>query len=166
MKNHGLYQLFIEELEEAFDAEREMHRCISGWAHQASSAELKQFLHKHQKETDTQVKRLDKVFSLLHIHAEGKVSETMRGLLRESEDEKRESPGTLDAAIICSILKIKHYEMASYRTLIGLARHLHLDAQVVDLLTTIWNEEKSADAVLFKIIEGLNFESSDQVVNQ
>jgi len=157
MKNHGLYQLFIEELEEMYDAERELSRAIPGWTHQASSSDFKQTLHKNLKETEAQVKRLEKVFSLLHLHPEGRVCEAMRGLLRDSEGEMRESPATLDAAIICSILKIEHYEMAAYRTLISLARHLHLESQILDLLMASLSEEKAADSALFNIVENFDF---------
>ncbi|MNH86639.1 hypothetical protein D3C85_367150 [compost metagenome] len=58
----------------------------------------------------------------------------------------------LDAGLIGAAQKVEHYEIASYGTLIAMAKHLKLDDAVALLAATL-AEEKGADEKLAKIAE-------------
>lgn len=78
----------------------------------------------------------------------------MEGLVEESKEllEEIEKGAVLDAGLIAAAQKVEHYEIASYGTLIAMAKHLKLDDAVALLAATL-AEEKGADEKLTKIAE-------------
>lgn len=170
-KNEGLNDLFIDELEDMYSSEHQIIEALPKLIKLASSTELKDALTKHLHETEHQVKRLKKIFSLLNLEPKQKTCEAMQGLVSEADDitqGKAKSP-TLDAGIISACQKVEHYEMASYGTLRSFAKHLGFDSEVADLLQETLDEEGAADKKLTKIADGslftsgVNKEASDEV---
>lgn len=161
MKNQGLLELFIDELKDMFSSEKQIVESLPLLIRAVSLDELKEALTKHLKETQNQVKRLEKIFSLLDITPKEKTCEAMQGLLSEANriiQNKTKSP-ILDAAIISAAQKVEHYEIASYGTLRSFAEHLDLDSEISDLLQETLDEEGAADKKLTKIAEGSFFSS-------
>lgn len=159
MKNKDLYQLFIEELKDMHNSENQILEALPKMIKHASSSELKEALSKHLKETENQVKRLDKIFSILGLASSDETCEAMEGILKEGEkivSDKHHSP-VLDATIICACQKVEHYEIASYGTLKSLAKTLDLDSKVSSLIQENLDEEGAADKKLTKIAEGSLF---------
>jgi ferritin-like metal-binding protein YciE len=78
----------------------------------------------------------------------------MEGLVEESKEllDEIEKGAVLDAALIGAAQKVEHYEIASYGTLIAMAKHLKLE-DAVTLLQATLVEEKGADEKLTKIAE-------------
>ncbi|HEY4831553.1 MAG TPA: ferritin-like domain-containing protein [Waddliaceae bacterium] len=163
MKNqqstHGLYKLFIDELEDMYSSEHQIMESLAQLVHLAHSPDLKEALSKHLKETQNQVTRIENIFSILEMSPKEKMCKAMQGLLREAEDLTRNKTksSALDAAIISAAQKVEHYEIASYGTLRSFAKHLDFDSEIVDLLQDTLDEEGAADKKLTKIAEGTIF---------
>ena len=160
MKNN-LFKLFVEELEDMYSSETQIVESLPKLVKLAASHDLKEALSSHLKETENQVVRLEKIFSLLQIPFKSKTCKAMEGLLKEADDvvkNKSKSP-LLDAAIIAAAQKVEHYEIASYGTLRSFAKHLEFDDRVSDLLEETLDEEAAADKKLTKIADGSIFKS-------
>lgn len=158
MKN-GLYELFAEELKDMHSSENQIVKSLPKLIKIASLPELKEALTNHLRETENQVTRIEKIFSILGIHGE-ETCEAMKGLLHEADAlTKRTKSSTLDAAIISAAQKVEHYEIASYGTLRSFAKHLDFDKEIIDLLKETLEEEAAADKKLTKIADGSFFSS-------
>jgi ferritin-like metal-binding protein YciE len=161
MNTQGLHQLFIDELKDMYSSEHQIIQSLPKLIQISSSEDLKEALSKHLKETQNQVKRLEKIFSLIDTPASEIRCEAMEGLLKEAEGltQNKSRSATLDAAIISACQKVEHYEIASYGTLYSFAKQLDLDSEITDLLNETLDEEKAADKKLNKIAEGSLFTS-------
>lgn len=159
MKAQTLDKLFIDQLEDMYSSEKQIVDALPKLIRLASFPELKEALSKHLKETQNQVNRIEKIFSLLDLPMTEKKCEAMEGILKEGEVlvESKPRSATLDAAIISAAQKVEHYEIASYGTLRSFAIYLELDDEVIDLLEETLHEEGNADKTLTKIAEGTLF---------
>lgn len=161
MKNQGLYKLFIEELKDMYNAEHQILKALPKVISHASLPELKEALTKHVKETEHQIKRIEKIFNIIDVAPEQVTCEGIKGILEEGDElikDNAKSP-TLDAAIISACQKVEHYEIASYGTLRSFAKQLEFDSDVVDLIQDSLDEEGAADKKLTKLAEGSFFTS-------
>lgn len=157
--NHGLHELFIDELADMLSAENQIIAALPKLIKAASLPELKEALTKHLRETENQVTRIEKIFSILGIAVKEKPCKGMQGILSEGSkmiEDKAKSP-LLDAAIISAAQKVEHYEIASYGTLRSFAKQLEFQSEVADLLQHTLDEEGNADKKLTKIAEGSFF---------
>jgi ferritin-like metal-binding protein YciE len=155
MSLNSLESLFIEELRDIYNAEKQILRALPKMAKAAESAELSQAFTKHLKETQGHVQRLEKILRELGQAVRGKQCKGMMGLLEEGK-EKLEEDGeaaVLDAALIASAQKVEHYEIAAYGCLRTYAKLLGYD-QVAKLLEQTLAEEEAADKKLTQLGEG------------
>lgn len=159
MKNQELYQLFIDELEDMYSSEQQIIESLPKLINLASNSDLKEALKNHLEETENQVSRLEKIFSLLDITAKANTCEAMEGLIAEAEEivKDKSKSAVLDAGIISAAQKVEHYEIASYGTLRSFAKHLNLTGEIAELLQETLNEEGAADKKLTKIADGSLF---------
>ena len=159
MKN--LNDLFVDELKDMYSAENQIVESLPKLISLASFSDLKEGLSNHLKETKNQVKRLEKIFSLLDIPAEEEFCEGMNGIITEADEmlEGQTKSTTLDAAIISCAQKVEHYEIASYGTLRSFAKYLDFDDEIVELIQDSLDEEAGADKALTKVAEGGIFTS-------
>jgi len=160
----GLQKLFEDELKDIYWAEKALTKAIPKMVKNSSSAELSDALQNHLKETEGQVNRLEKVFSLINSKVQGKKCEAMVGLIKEAEGLVSDSPKgyVRDAAIISAAQKVEHYEIASYGTLCAFAKTLGFE-KAGDLLMETLEEEKGADAKLSQIGESsVNIHASSE----
>jgi ferritin-like metal-binding protein YciE len=155
MSLNSLESLFIEELRDIYNGEKQILRALPKMAKAAESAELSQAFTKHLKETQGHVQRLEKILRELGQAVRGKQCKGMMGLLEEGK-EKLEEDGeaaVLDAALIASAQKVEHYEIAAYGCLRTYAQLLGYD-QVAKLLEQTLAEEEAADKKLTQLGEG------------
>lgn len=165
MKNNNFYQLFLDELADIYNAE---HQIVNSFPHLikiASLPELKEALTHDLNEAKDQIIRIEKICQLLDIPLRKRKNEGIGGILEEAEKliESRTKSPTLDAALICAVQKIKHYEIASYGALRSFAKHLDLNREIIHLIQDTLNEEGNGDKTLTKIAEGSIFSTG---VNQ
>lgn len=151
---NSLEDLFLEQIEDLYDAEHRIIRALPKMSEAARDPDLKRVLDKHLAETRNQVDRLDTIFRSLNKTPERETCEAMKGLIREGEDMvgAKGSAEVRDAAIIAAAQRVEHYEMAGYGTARALAQQLgHTEA--ARLLESTLQEEKAADQVLTQVAE-------------
>ena len=161
MSAENLNELFVEEIKDIYDAEKQLVKALPKMAKATESAELRSAFEEHLEITKAHVSRLEEVFKLLGMAARGKTCEGMKGLIEEGAEAIEEMEGTvLDAALIASAQKVEHYEIATYGTLATFADVLDMqDAK--DLLGQTLEEEKEADEKLTQIASMINPEAEE-----
>jgi ferritin-like metal-binding protein YciE len=160
MAAENLHELFVDELKDIYDAEKQLTKALPKMAKAAQSEDLRAAFEEHLEITRMQVNRLEEVFKSLGMAARGKTCEGMKGLIEEGQEKMSEldQGATLDAALIASAQKVEHYEIASYGTLATFAEIMgHQDAK--DLLGQTLDEEKEADEKLTQVAGQINFEA-------
>lgn len=158
MSLDSLQKLFIEELKDVYNAEKQILRALPKMAKAAESPELQQAFTKHLKETEGHVQRLERIFKELGQAARGKKCKGMEGLLEEGKEvlEEDGDPAVIDAALISSAQRVEHYEMAAYGCLRSYAELLGY-SQAAQLLQQTLQEEEAADKKLSQLGEsGIN----------
>jgi ferritin-like metal-binding protein YciE len=153
-----LRKLFIDELRDAYHAERQLVKALPRLAKAATSPELKSALQDHLSQTEEHVLRLEEAFGLLDEPVKAKPCAGMQGIIEEGSDliKEEDKGAALDAGIIAGAQRAEHYEMAAYGSLAAWAKALGHD-DVADLLQTTLEEEKAADAKLTTLAEaGIN----------
>lgn len=149
-----LEDLFVKEMSEMLSVEEQLIRVLPRIGREVLSEELKELLQQQLEETKEQARRLEQFFG-----ESGKVPRESRcqpvdSLLREIDDliSAEGDPGVRDAAIICTLQKIKHYEIASYGCLRTFATLLGFD-EIAGFLAQSLDEEKNADCLLTGIAQ-------------
>jgi ferritin-like metal-binding protein YciE len=151
---NSLEDLFVNQLEDLYDAEKRITEALPKMADAANSRELKQAFQSHLLETQQQVARLEQIFGQLGREPERETCQAMKGLLSEGEQMIKATgdADVKDAALIAAAQRVEHYEMAGYGTARTIAQRLgHTDA--ARLLQTTLNEEGNADKKLTAIAE-------------
>ena len=155
MSLDSLEKLFVEEVRDIYNGEKQLLRALPRMAKAAESAELSQAFTKHLKETEGHVQRLEKILRDLGQAVRGKQCKGMEGLIEEGK-EKLEEEGegaVVDAALIASAQKVEHYEIAAYGCLRTYAQLLGYN-QAGKLLEQTLAEEEAADKKLTQLGEG------------
>jgi ferritin-like metal-binding protein YciE len=158
MSLDSLDKLFLEELKDIYNAEKQILRALPRMAKAAESSQLQQAFTKHLKETEGQVQRLERVFQALGQSARGKTCKGMQGLLEEGKEvlEKEGEPPVIDAALIASAQRVEHYEIAVYGCLRTYAQLLGY-SEAEQLLQQTLNEEEATDKKLTQLgVSGIN----------
>jgi ferritin-like metal-binding protein YciE len=157
MKVNSLEELFVQELKDIYDAERQITKALPKMIKMASEEELRNALESHLQETEKQMERLDQCFEELGAKPARKRCEGMHGVIEEGNQMLSEigDPSAKDAAIICAAQKVEHYEMASYGCLRTWAEVLGY-SNVASLLQETLDEEGEADKKLTSIAGTLN----------
>jgi ferritin-like metal-binding protein YciE len=157
MSLDSLQSLFIEELKDIYNGEKQLLIALPRMAKAAESSELQQAFTKHLKETEGQVQRLERILKELGEAVRGKQCKGMEGIIEEGKEKlekKGEADGSvLDAALIASAQKVEHYEIATYGCLRTYAQLLGHD-QAAKLLEQTLAEEEAADKKLTQLGEG------------
>lgn len=153
-----LHDAFIDELRDAYDAERQILKVLPKLAKASASPELRDAFTSHLEETRGQVERLEQVFASLDEKVRGKHCDGIEGIIEEGKSvmEEEFDEATMDACLIASGQRAEHYEIAAYGTLVAWARAMgHTEAAV--LLEQNLGEEKAADEKLTALAEsGIN----------
>ena len=150
-----LHDAFIDELRDAYDAEKQLTKALPKMAKAASSPQLRAAFQAHLEETRAQVERLEEVFESLDEKVSGKHCDGIAGIIEEGKSVMEEDfdDVTMDACLIAGGQRAEHYEMAAYGTLVAWARAMgHEEAAI--LLQETLDEEKAADEKLTSLAEG------------
>jgi ferritin-like metal-binding protein YciE len=152
MNQETLKELFIKEIRDLYDAEKQIVKTLPKIAKAAEAEELTEALNTHLEETRNHVSRLEQVFEIMGETAKGKPCKGMKGLLEEGgEVLQEEDKGALrDLALIAGCQKVEHYEVSAYGTVRTLAERLDMQ-DVVQLLQETENEEAAADEKLTEV---------------
>ena len=155
--------LFHDELRDILDGERQITKALPKMIKAASNPELVEILETHLSQTEGQIDRLEKIFSICEIPLRAKKCEAIQGLLEEGEAllQECEPSATCDAGIIASAQKVEHYEIATYGTLRTFAEVLDFDESATLLQETL-DEESEMDERLNTLAKTVNAEALDE----
>lgn len=150
-----LHDLYIEQLQDLYNAEQQLVQALPKMASAASNRDLQEAFEDHLEDTHEQIQRLNSIFSELNVAATGKTCQAMAGLVKEGEEaiQEHSDPDVRDAALIAAAQRVEHYEMAGYGTVRAFAKQLGFGNQA-DLLQQSLDEEGAADKRLTKVAEG------------
>jgi ferritin-like metal-binding protein YciE len=158
-----LEDLFLQEIKDIYDAEKQILKALPKMAKAVESEELRAAIEEHHTVTEKQVERLEEIFQMLGKPARGKKCAAMEGLLKEGSELLKEDadPAVLDAAVIGAAQKVEHYEIAAYGTLATFAEILgYEDAK--ELLGQTLEEEKETDETLTQVASQINYEAAEE----
>jgi ferritin-like metal-binding protein YciE len=149
-----LRTLFIDELRDVYDAERQLIKALPTMARAATLTDLRSAFETHLRETRTQATRAEKVFKMLGERVRGKHCEGMAGIIKEGKAilEQDLDGATLDAALIAAAQRVEHYEIGAYGTLVAWAGVLDLP-DAAELLQESLDEEGETNKALTGIAE-------------
>ena len=149
-----LQDLFVKELRDTYDAEKQISKALPKMMKQAHREDLRLAFQEHHQETLQQIERLEQAFEQLDLRAKGVRCHGMAGIIQEGSEMLGEKgdDAVLDAGLIAAAQKVEHYEIASYGTLVTYARTLGL-TRVAELLAETLEEEKSTDQRLSRLAE-------------
>jgi len=155
MKLNSLHDLFVHELRDIYDAERQLVKALRKMAKAASADDLRNAFEEHLAQTEGQINRLESVFEEFDLKPKGRTCEAMKGMVEEGKTvmDSAADEATGDAGLIAAAQKVEHYEIASYGCLATWARQLGND-NAARLLRETLAEEKNADAKLNALAEG------------
>jgi ferritin-like metal-binding protein YciE len=158
MELQTLEDLLVHQIQDILSAEHQVKKALPLMAKAVGSDKLRQAFEHHQKETDTQIERLEKVFELMDQPVSASHCEAAEGLITEAEDylNGEGNRDVLDAGLVTAAQRFEHYEIAAYGSAIAFARQLDRH-DVASLLEESLGEEKAADGKLTSIAEnGVN----------
>ena len=158
-----LEELFLDELKDIYWAEKHLVKTLPKMAKASTSDELRISFTDHLEATKGHVTRLEKAFGLLDKKVQAKKCEAMAGLTKEGDGiiEDTESGSlTRDVGLIMAAQKVEHYEIATYGSLLQLAKTLGRN-EIANLMSQTLEEEKEADELLTSIAENnINVEAT------
>jgi ferritin-like metal-binding protein YciE len=159
MKVESLRDLYLEQLQDLYNAENQLIKALPKLAKGATSEELKTAIESHLEETRGHAKRIETICEKMGEKASGKKCKAMEGLIAEGSETLGEDmeDELKDAAIIADAQRVEHYEIAGYGCVVAYATRLG-DKEAADLLSQTLEEEKAADTKLNDIAEELNLE--------
>ena len=132
----NLEELFVHEVKDLFDAEKQIVKALPKMIKAVESEELQNGARRAPCTSPrSKSSGWKKCSHLLEKPARGKKCAGMEGLLKEGSSlfEEDAEPTVLDAAVIGAAQKVEHYEICAYGTLIAFAQELGYD-EIAELL--------------------------------
>jgi Mn-containing catalase len=154
----ALDPLLVEQLQDILHAEQQLLTGLPKMIEASRSSVLRFAFEKHLSETQDQVERLKRVFTLLGANGKAKQCKGMAGLLEEGQEVIGEGEDkddvSADLALIAAAQKVEHYEISAYGTARTLAGQVGRP-DVAELLSASLAEEEVADNLLTQIAREL-----------
>ena len=163
--NTQLENFFTDSLKDIYWAEKQLTKALPKMQKAATTEQLKEAIGEHITQTEEHVTRLEQVFELMNKKAQAKKCDAMEGLIKEGEsivEETEDGTMTRDVGIICAAQKVEHYEIATYGSLVQLAKTMGMD-EAAGILAETLEEEKETDQGLTEIAENnINWEAEQE----
>lgn len=162
-KEKTLHDLFVDELADAYDGEKQLIKALQAMATAAQDPKLKTAFKDHLAETKDQVTILEEVFGLLDLKPKGKHCDGIAGIIEEGKGAIEDFPASAvrDAALVAGGRRAEHYEMAAYHSMIAMGEALGYTEACTKLGKILAQEEK-ADAGLTKLGVTINDEALEE----
>ncbi|HVS40502.1 MAG TPA: ferritin-like domain-containing protein, partial [Gemmataceae bacterium] len=154
MALNSLEDLFVEQIRDLYDAEKQLVKALPKMAKAASAPKLKTAFEEHLEETRNHVDRLEQVFNLLGHKPRAKKCAAMEGMVEEGGEMIKADCelNVKDAGLIACAQRVEHYEIAGYGCVRTWAHQLG-QSEAARLLEETLREEKHADETLNTIAE-------------
>jgi ferritin-like metal-binding protein YciE len=154
MEMDSLRELYVEELKDLWSAESQITKALPKMMKAATSPKLKKAFNAHLKQTERQIKRLERIFKELDESPRGKKCIGMEGLIKEGQEliKEKPEPDVLDAGLIAAAQHVEHYEIAGYGCVRTWARQMG-EGRHAELLQETLDEEEQTDRLLTDLAE-------------
>lgn len=142
-----LQELFEHELRDMYDAENKLVRALDTMAKKVGDETLSQAFKEHRQMTQGQVKRLEKVFRFVDKKPRREPCRGINGLIEEFTkfvSQEEPSKEILNAFAIGAALKVEHYEIVAYQSLLRLAGRSGLTEAIGLLEQSLAEEQDTA----------------------
>jgi ferritin-like metal-binding protein YciE len=145
MAMESIEELFEHELKDILGGEQTLVDALEQMAQESSDRDIKKAYLQHRKETQGQIKRIEKIFRSLGQKPEAETCAGIEGLIKEKKAFMREKPTEelLEFFNVGAAQKVERYEITSYESLIDMADKLGL-TDAVELLEESLQEEEAA----------------------
>jgi ferritin-like metal-binding protein YciE len=167
MNKNSLRGLYVDELRDIYNAEKQLTKALPKMAKAVTDEELRDGLTEHLEQTRGHVERLEQILKALGERANGKKCAGMEGLIQEGSEIMQGdfAADVLDAALIAAAQRVEHYEIAAYGSLCAFAKLLG-ESQHLSLLRQTLDEEKAADEKLTELSQDVNVAANDRGTNE
>jgi len=152
MKLDDIATLYVGNLKDMLDAERQLTGALPRLAKKAGNAELRAAFEEHLEVTESHLEQVEDLLEAATGSTRAKNCKGMEGLIAEGR-EILDSDGdadVIDAGLIVAAQKVEHYEIAAYGSLRALARMMG-DENAADRFGAILDDERAADEKLSEI---------------
>ena len=138
-------ELFEHELKDMYSAEHALMDALEQMADESSDRDIRRVFTQHRRETQGQIKRLERIFKTMGQPPETEVCAGIEGLIKEKKRFMREkpSPELLEFYNVGAAQKTERYEITAYENLIEMAEKLGMN-DAVELLEQNLQEEEVA----------------------
>ena len=149
MAMHSIQELFEHELKDIYGGERSLLDALEQMAAETSDRDMRKAYTRHRKETQGQLKRLEKVFRMIGRKAEAETCPGIEGLIKEKKVFLREKPSAelVEFFNVGAGQKVERYEISSYENLIDMADKLGMPDAVELLEQTLLEEEAALNTL-------------------
>jgi len=144
-----LQDLFLHQLQDIYYAENQITKALPKMIEKATDPELRMGFETHLRETEGQIRRLEKAFDSLGEKPKAVTCPAIDGIIKEANETAGEiaDKAVLDAALIAAAQAVEHYEITRYGTLIAWGGQLG-HAEAVRQFEETLAEEKATDEKL------------------
>ncbi|MHC5024477.1 MAG: YciE/YciF ferroxidase family protein [Planctomycetota bacterium] len=158
-------QFFHAELQRLYGEEQRLTGLLPGLGRAAASTELKAMLTDYARQTESQVQRLEEVFTSIHEEPSAKRCPRVEGLCTECERmaAMEADPQVRDVALIAISQHLLHDLIASYGCTRAWAKILG-QLNAAGLLQTSLDEMKQMDTRFTQVAEKVNREATTLVI--
>jgi len=119
---------FVHELSDMLGAEQRILEALSENSEETTRPELQKAFQQHHQQTETQIDRLEQCFEELGMEPQPEECRGIEGILGEKEKFEEEDPSEdlKEVFMVGAAMKVEHYEITSYESLVKMARELGL----------------------------------------
>ena len=156
MQLETLKDLYIHELKDLHNAEKQLTKALPKMAKAASNEQLAKGFKEHLEQTEEHVNRLEKILESLDQSTRGQKCKGMEGLIEEGSEmiEEDAEDEVRDAGLIAAAQRVEHYEIAGYGCVRTYAELLG-DNKGAELLQQTLDEEGATDKKLTELAKTL-----------
>jgi ferritin-like metal-binding protein YciE len=144
MAMQTIEELFEHELKDMYSGEKTLLDALEQMAAESSDKEIRKGFVQHRKETQGQIKRLEKIFKSMGQKPKAETCHGIEGLIKEKKalQKERPSPELVEFFNVGAAQKVERYEITSYENLIDMADKLGM-TDAVELLEQNLQEEEA-----------------------
>jgi ferritin-like metal-binding protein YciE len=145
MAMQTIEELFEHELKDIYSAEHALLDALGQMADESSDRDIRKAFTQHRKETQGQIKRLERVFKSMGQKPQAESCPGIEGLIKEKKAFARMKPSAelREYYNVGAAQKTERYEITAYENLIDMADKLAMH-DAVELLEQNLQEEEAA----------------------
>src|SRR5438270_11423837 len=137
-------ELFVHDVGAAYKMENTILEMIEELQEEANDTELKRSLAQHHRETQQQIRNLERIFDALGEEAEEQPCPVVEGLEKEGQQNLKDVEDDLnDAVILSGVVETEAHEIAVYDGLITTAEAMG-EEDIVALFQENLEQEQNA----------------------